>query len=100
MYPIAIEFPNPHKMLYEIQVVPFAHVLMTNKTQEAYEAVFEFMHRNVMSLNCKIFMTDYETAMRNALKRVVERLELSACWFHFTQACKRNAAKLGNSNRK
>lgn len=77
------------------QVVPFAHVLMTNKTQKAYEAVFEYMHENVMSLNCEVFMTDYELAMRNGLKHVIGASNLSSCWFHFTKACKHNAAKLG-----
>lgn len=39
-------------------------------------------------------MTDYEFAMRNALRFCFPQSEFHACWFHFTQACKRHAAKI------
>lgn len=69
---------------------------MTKKSEEAYRAVFEFVNENVMSLECKEFMSDYETALRNAFQSVVPNAKLTACFFHFCQACKRNAAKLPN----
>lgn len=67
---------------------------MSNKTEANYKAVFMYIHENVMSLNCELFMTDYERAMRNGLSAVVPNAEPRACWFHFTQATKRNAKKL------
>lgn len=49
-----------------------------------------------MELECAIFMSDYETALRNAFSSVVPNAKMSACFFHFCQACKRNAVKLPN----
>lgn len=63
---------------------------MSNKQQETYAAVFQFIHDNVMMLHCDVFMSDYETALRNGFATVVP----DACWFHFVQAVKRNAMKL------
>lgn len=67
---------------------------MTNKSQDAYESVFRYINDNVMSLECAEFMSDYETALRNAFSAVVPGAKMSACFFHFCQACKRNAMKL------
>lgn len=35
----------------------------------------------------------YETALQNAFAPVVPTATLIACWFHFTQAVKRNVMK-------
>ena len=74
------------------QSVPFLFILMSRKT-EAYKGVFTYIENNVCSLKCRSFMTDYETAMRNALRAVYPETSLFACWFHFCQACKRQASK-------
>lgn len=68
---------------------------MDKRTEKAYKAVFEFINNKVFDLNgtCT-FMTDYEIAMRNALKIVYPSATLSACLFHFTQAIHRNASKI------
>lgn len=39
-------------------------------------------------------MTDYEKAPRTVLKKMFPLAELRACWFHFTQAVRRRAAKM------
>lgn len=62
--------------------------------QKAYEAVFKYVHDNVMPLDCCLFMADYEKALRNGFQTVVPQANIVGCWFHFTQACKRNAMKL------
>lgn len=49
-----------------------------------------------MTLQCKTFMSDYETALRNGFAAVVPDANLASCWFHFVQAVKRNAVKLPN----
>lgn len=36
-------------------------------------------------------MTDYERAMRQALRKLYPQAKLNACWFHFCQAVRRNA---------
>lgn len=46
------------------QVFPFAFVLMTHKSEPSYTAVFQYIHNNVMSLECATVTSDYETAMR------------------------------------
>lgn len=66
---------------------------MTRKTEESYKAVFEYIHNNIIQLDGKAFMSDYEKAMRNALKKLFPNSKMDACWFHFTQAVKKNAAK-------
>lgn len=67
---------------------------MSRKTEAAYTAVFKYLHENVMPLHGLSFMSDYEKALRNGFSNVVPNLHMSACWFHFTQACKRKAMKL------
>lgn len=67
---------------------------MTNKSQAAYTHVFRFIEQKVFSLNCVSFTTDYELAMRNAIREVYPNSNLIACWFHFTQAVKKNASKI------
>lgn len=38
-------------------------------------------------------MTDYEVALRNAIAKVIPGAQLTACWFHYCQAIKRNLMK-------
>lgn len=47
-------------------------------------------------MECKSFMTDFEKAMRNALRKCFPKPELYTCWFHFTQAVKKHASKQSN----
>lgn len=68
---------------------------MTHKNEALYRAVFMTINENVMDLKSFThFMSDYETAMRNAIKQVIPLAVILACWFHFVQACKRFARKL------
>lgn len=39
------------------------------------------------------FITDYETALRNALNKVYPATKLTGCWFHYCQALRRFVAK-------
>lgn len=67
---------------------------MSRKTEAAYKAVFEYINENVMSLECDLFMTDFEQALRNGLASVVSNTKFRCCWFHYCQACKRCVRKL------
>lgn len=60
---------------------------------ECYEDVFTYIHRRHLDLNCTSFTTDYESAMRGALKKLYPNSELFACFFHYTQAVKKHAYK-------
>lgn len=66
---------------------------MTNKTEKCYEHVFRYVNENVFELNCATFTTDYEVAMRNAIHKLFPNANQIACYFHFTQAVKKNAWK-------
>lgn len=68
---------------------------MNKRTQKSYEAVFEFINSKVFDMNgAKMFITDYEKAMRNALKSKFSDSEMSACHFHFAQAIRKKASKI------
>lgn len=77
----------------ERHVVPFIWVLMSSKRQKCYEHVLLYIKSNVMSLDGKMMMTDYEKAMRNAIRGEYPNVDQRNCWFHFCQAVKRNASK-------
>lgn len=65
---------------------------MDKKSQLAYQHVFEYVHNHVFPLHCATFTTDYEVAMRNALRKLFQDSKLIACYFHYCQAVKRRAA--------
>lgn len=68
---------------------------MSRKTRKAYEAVFDFINEKIFDLSgTKEFITDYETALRKALKKKYRRAKLSACHFHFAQALRRKAKSI------
>lgn len=74
-------------------MVPCIYALLTNKTQVCYESVLQYINDHVMSLQCASVMTDYERGLRNAIAKVVPDAILTACWFHFCAACKKQAMK-------
>lgn len=77
------------------EVFPFIFVLMSRKTQSCYTHLFNCINDNIVSLRCESFITDYESAMRSALRTVLgENLNLYGCWFHYTQAIRRQAGKI------
>lgn len=68
---------------------------MSRKTQTSYEDVFKFVDDNVFPINTSnSFTTDYELAMRNALKKLFPGADMIACYFHYTQALNRKASQL------
>lgn len=80
---------------YVDKVFPLVFVLMSSKCEAAYAHVFKFVNENIISLKCKTFTTDFEVGMRNALRKFVgDEAEMRTCWFHYTQAVKRNASSI------
>lgn len=78
--------------LNSLQTTPFLFILMSRKTRRAYEHLFNYLKKNIIDLgNGSSIMTDFECAMRNALRSVFPQIELNCCWFHFTQAAKKRA---------
>lgn len=67
---------------------------MTNKTIEAYEDVFKFIEDNLFKLEPELLMTDFEGAMRTAIKKFWPNCKICGCWFHFKQAVLRKCNTL------
>lgn len=65
---------------------------MTRRTKRAYAAVFQFIESEICKMDPDSFMTDYEQAMRNAIREKWPNCELKACYFHFTQAVRKYAS--------
>lgn len=76
-------------------VYPFIYVLMSNRTQIAYSHVLKHIDKHIFSLQCASFHSDYETAMKNALRACFPQSQLLSCWFHFVQAIRKNVSKMG-----
>lgn len=65
---------------------------MDRRTTAAYKAVFRFINKNVLSLKgVASFTSDFERAMRNALKTLYPSTKRFTCHFHYCQALKRRA---------
>ena len=79
-----------------MQCIPFIFVLMSNKSENIYTHLFEYIDKEIFSFKCASFMTDYETAMKNALKVIYPEIELRSCWFHFAQAVKKKSSQVAN----
>lgn len=69
---------------------------MTKKTEESYASIFKYIQEHIFQLEPVSFTTDYEVAMRNAIKRIYKNAILVACWFHYTQALRRKCSKIDN----
>lgn len=67
---------------------------MPHKSEIAYDAVLKYVNEEIMSLECRAYMTDYELALRNAFAKVAPNAVASACDFHFVQANKRYIQRL------
>lgn len=66
---------------------------MTKRTKEAYVAMLRFVEENIGRLNPISFMSDFETALRNAV-RLVYKCRTQGCYFHYTQAVRKNASQI------
>ncbi|KAM8705662.1 hypothetical protein ACLKA7_010033 [Drosophila subpalustris] len=73
---------------------PFIYILMSRKSRVAYEHLFGFINQNLFKFEAASFMTDYELALRKALKAVFPNANLKGCWFHYCQALRRNSMKI------
>lgn len=62
---------------------------MTNKTTEAYEEVFKFIEAESFKLEPSSCMTDYEEALRGAIKNVWPNCDIRGYEFHYKQAINR-----------
>lgn len=66
---------------------------MTNKLESSYRCVFQYIDENIFKLKPTVFITDYEAAIKKALRIVYPGVKLIGCWFHYCQALRRNTSK-------
>lgn len=81
---------------YDEHAFPCIYVLMKGRTQEAYNSLMRYIEENVCRLRPTSFMSDYETALRNALRYIFPECDVNGCYFHYCQAIKKNASKIPN----
>ncbi|XP_044597330.1 uncharacterized protein LOC123273908 isoform X2 [Cotesia glomerata] len=75
------------------KAVPFIWVLMTNKSTECYQQIFQYIADNFENLKPKQSMSDHELAIRKTLKLVFPEIQVRTCYFHYVQAVIKNAQK-------
>ncbi|XP_066603369.1 uncharacterized protein [Prorops nasuta] len=82
------------------KAIPCIWILMTNKTENNYKAIFNFIATKFPLLKPKLSMSDYEVALSNALEKSFETLRATHCYFHYAQALikKGENLKLVNKN--
>lgn len=69
---------------------------MTHRTIDAYTAALTYVNENIIELNGRGIIIDFEKAMRAGLKKVAPNLPILGCWFHFAQALRRKMASFSN----
>lgn len=69
---------------------------MNRKTLTCYESAFDFIIEKIIDFRqtVKLYITDYEMSMKNAIRSKFAYSKLSACFFHYTQAIRRRASKI------
>lgn len=66
---------------------------MTRKTEAAYTHLFHNIESR-WKINAKKATTDYEKAIKNALRKVYTGIKIVSCWFHYCQALAKNAKNI------
>lgn len=62
---------------------------MNKKLYKCYAHVFKYINDNILQLDGAVFITDYEMGLRKAIQSEFPNAKLFGCWFHFTQAVRR-----------
>jgi len=71
------------------QSIPVVYAILNQRTENIYVRLWQFLKSDLpfsfLNWNNLQIITDYETALRNAIRRVVPECQLVGCWFHFNQ---------------
>lgn len=84
--------------IYEERSYPFAFVFMEKRDFTSYDALFENLKTYLSPetfLNVMKCMSDYESAVRKAMRKHFPNARISGCFFHFVKAIKKNARRFG-----
>ena len=98
--------PPPYKQVYTIhgvendRKVPLVFALMTNKATADYQRLLQLLHRYTRRAtnqvwSPRLFITDYETGVMNAVATELPNTSHKGCLFHFNQAIFRKVTEYG-----
>lgn len=79
---------------FERNVYPIMYVIMEKKTEKSYVKVFEILKTLLPTTQINTCMSDYEAALRKAVRNVFPGITVKGCFFHFKKAVLRRARKL------
>ena len=71
--------------LYRGHVIPVAFILLPSKSQQIYQKMTNEILQIVPAWQPQRVMMDFEKATINAFKHTFRTIELSGCYFHFSQ---------------
>lgn len=103
--------PPPFLQIYSIHgdigstsnstnIIPLIYAVMSHKTKEAYQILFEMIKSQIPLWMPLKFMTDFEDAAMKAIKIVFPSVILKGCLFHLRNCLWRKAKELKiNKNR-
>lgn len=69
---------------------------MSRRTTDAYAAALQYVNDNIIELNGRGIIIDFEKAMRAGIRKVSPNIPILGCWFHFAQALRRKMASFPN----
>ena len=98
-YTVPIQFYQLSTIFVAVEKhsLPAIHCLMTGKSQDLYQAVFETISTKLPHFKPLASMSDWEPAARNAIREVFPHIHVYGCWFHFAQRIWMKTQKLGLS---
>lgn len=67
---------------------------MTRRTTAIYADVFRFIEKRIFKMKPAEFITDFESAMRKAIRLRYRKAVLRGCWYHYSAAIRRKMIKL------
>jgi len=68
------------------QTIPIVYVLMESKSRNSYDCIIRFIRNNLLpNLAPETIITNYETALRNALICAFPESRAVGCFFHHNQ---------------
>ncbi len=86
-------------VIFRDRSYPLAYILMEKKNFRSYSKVFSEI-KALLKVNVEEIMADYEAATRKAIRKFFPKARLAGCFFHYCQAIRKNAKRLGLSKDK
>ena len=72
-------------VLHRSHVIPVAFILLPSNSQQIYQKMTNEILQIAPAWQSQRVMMDFEKATINAFQRIFRTVELSGCYFHFSQ---------------